>query len=145
MGLEEQVSGPNGPAVFGHQLSFRRPKQDRRLRWPLTDRATRSEYVLLPLSGRAACARPLSIGFWSGGCGGSLLHWKPGFRSRFDLIEPLEPYPGAIVCAAVRARFEPAMATRAFITTLQSKLNASDRGALAPIDKTNAKRRDPEK
>jgi DNA-binding transcriptional LysR family regulator len=67
------------------------------------------------------------------------------FKSRFDLIEPLKPYPGAIVCAAVPARFEPAMATRAFITTLRSKLSGGDRSPLAPADKINAKRAEPKK
>ncbi|MDR7155730.1 DNA-binding transcriptional LysR family regulator [Sphingobium xenophagum] len=58
----------------------------------------------------------------------------PRFGEKFDLIEPLTPYPGAIICAAVRARAEPTQATRTFISTLRTKLTSGERRHLSPYE-----------
>lgn len=59
---------------------------------------------------------------------------NPAFKKKFDLIEPLAPYPSAIVCAAVRARSEPAQSTRTFIATLRAKVSTGERKPLSPCD-----------
>jgi DNA-binding transcriptional LysR family regulator len=56
---------------------------------------------------------------------------NPAFKKKFDLIEPLVPYPGAVVCAAVRARSEPARPTRTFIATLRESVSTGEGGPLS--------------
>jgi DNA-binding transcriptional LysR family regulator len=58
---------------------------------------------------------------------------NPSFRNRFGLIEPLEPYPGAVICAAVRARIGPSQAVRGLVTALRTSLIGSGRRYLSPL------------
>lgn len=64
----------------------------------------------------------------------------PRFDTKFDLIEPLAPYPDATICAAVRGRSEPSQSTRMFISTLRATLTTGERGLLVPIPATRDKK-----
>ena len=59
---------------------------------------------------------------------------NPAFQDRFELIEPLQPYPGATVCAAVRARGEPGQVMRSLVTTLRANLAGDGFRALSPVE-----------
>lgn len=58
---------------------------------------------------------------------------NPRFLKKFALIEPVEPYPTALVCAAVRGRDEPAQAARRLISTLETRLTAGEQAPLTAI------------